>query len=187
MLLPHGGRMESLFSKNCFPRSAKCTAKNQPADPEQENSEEELNDSILDLNTNDVHHMPASATKCTSPSGISVPISLSPLQPATSSGGLCFLQPTIPPSRSAAFHTVSVSTSATSSVFFKTPAPGKFTFSQDPVLKEHWAPEHTNDGEPFTTKPETNPRPILTITVWITTVPGLFNGANIQKVLIHSN
>ena len=88
----------------------------------------EIDDSILDLNTDEVQHTPAGAAGYTSPTGVSAPTSLSPLQPATTSSGFSFLQPTIPPPRSAAFHTVP--TSSSSAVFFKTPAP----VNQDPMF-----------------------------------------------------
>ena len=115
-------------------RSAKHASENIPADPEQDNKEEpesgETDDSILDLNTDD---QPNDTTGYTSPTGVSAPAGLSPLQPASFSGGLKFVQPTIPPLRSAAFQTVLVSTTS-SSVFFKMPAPVKPSASQDPLF-----------------------------------------------------
>ena len=114
-------------------RSAKRAAKNLPADPDPDNSIDEpetgeIDDSILDLNTDEVQHTLAGAAGYTSPTGVSAPTGLSPLQPATTSSGFSFLQPSIPPPRSAAFHTVP--TSSSSAVFFKTPAP----VNQDPMF-----------------------------------------------------
>ena len=67
-----------------------------------------------------------------SPTGVSAPAGLSPLQPASSTSGSQFIQPSMPPPRSAAFHKVPPST--TSSVFFKTPAPVKPNIVQDPLF-----------------------------------------------------
>ena len=118
-------------------RSAKRAAKSQPAKPDPDNSEEEsetgeIDDFILDLNTDETQHTSAGETGYTSPTGVSAPAGLSPLQPALGATGLSFLQPNMPPPRSAAFHTVPVSSAST--VFFKTLAPPKPNLNQDPVF-----------------------------------------------------
>ena len=107
-------------------RSAKRASKNQP-DSERKPEASKIDDSILDLNTDD---QPVGSTRYTSPTRKAVPTNLSPLL-ASSSGGVKFLEPTIPPPRSAAFQTVLVSSST---VFFKTPAPVQSTSNQDPVF-----------------------------------------------------
>ena len=79
-------------------------------DSEGELESGEIDDSILDLNTDDQHPTPARTTGYTSPTRASAPASMSPLQPATASGGITFLQPTMPPPRSMALHTAPVAT-----------------------------------------------------------------------------
>ena len=82
-------------------RSAKRASKNVPADPEPDDEDPEageIDDSILDLNPED------SGTGYVSPTGVSAPAGLSPLQPASSTSGSQFIQPSMPPPRSAAFH-----------------------------------------------------------------------------------
>ena len=88
----------------------------------------EIDNSILDLNTED---LPTGTTGYTSLTGVSALAGLSPLQPA-SSVGLQFVQPTIPQPRFAAFLTVLVSTTS-SSVFFKMPS-----VSQEPLFLQLW-------------------------------------------------
>ena len=116
-------------------KSAKRASKNVSAEPEPDSEGEleagEIDDSILDLNTED-QLTGTGTTGYTSPTGVSALTGLSPLQPASSSGGLQFVQTSIPPPRSAVFHTVPVST--TSAVFFKAPAPLQPFASQDPLF-----------------------------------------------------
>ena len=113
-------------------RSAKRASKNLPADPEPEDEDpeaREIDDSILDLNTEDSG---TGTTGYVSPTGVSAPAGLSPLQSTQNlpSSGIQFVQPSVPPPRSAAFLTVPT----TSTVFFKTPAPPKATIQQDPMF-----------------------------------------------------
>ena len=113
-------------------RSAKRASKNLPADPEPEDDDPEageIDDSILDLNTEDSG---TGTTGYVSPTGVSAPAGLSPLQSTQNlpSSGIQFVQPSVPPPRSAAFLTVPT----TSTVFFKTPAPPKATIQQDPMF-----------------------------------------------------
>ena len=83
-------------------RSAKHASKNIPADPELDSEGEqesgEINDSIFDLNTED---QPTGTTGYTFPTGVSAPAGLCPLQSASSSGALQFVQPSFSPPRSA--------------------------------------------------------------------------------------
>ena len=85
-------------------RSAKHASKNVPAGPEPDDDYPEageIDDSILDLNSED------SSTEYVSPTGVSAPAGLSPLQPASSTSGSQFIQPSMPPLRSAAFQSFS--------------------------------------------------------------------------------
>ena len=110
-------------------RSAKRASKNVPADPEPDDGDPEageIDNSILDLNPED------SGTGYVSPTRVSAPAGLSPLQPASATSRSQFIQPSMPPPRSAAFHKVPPST--TSSVFFKTPAPVRSNIMQDPMF-----------------------------------------------------
>ena len=165
---------------------AKHVSKNIPAKPEPDSEGEpdpgEIDDSILDLNSED---QPTGTTRYISPTGVSAPAGLSSLQPASSSGGLQFVQPSIPPPRSAAFHTVLVST--TSAVFFKMPVPLKPSASQDllfssaPDLQRLIpppTPEYANDGEFVSTESETNTGTFFTITVGSSRVSGLLHVTN---------
>ena len=96
-------------------RSAKRAAKTQlelGPDSEGEPETGKIDNPILDLNADE---QPALAgTSYTSPARVLPPTGVSPLQPATSSSGIqTFLQPTMPPLRSAAFKTVPVVTPST--------------------------------------------------------------------------